>query len=510
MTPLGQLVAATDFLRRPAAPLPGLAAHKEWHHFLVETPELLLLVNLSLSEEPDPTTGRERTTGRLKVLVRDRGGGWDGDVEVYDASSLRAQSGRVDVDFGPHAIRFDGERYTIALALAERPITVELTLRPTAAPLLIRHVRLAPGKPLSWVMVPRLVATGTVTHRGRVHRLDEAPAYHDHNWGYFGWGDDFTWEWGTALPSVSSRWSVALVRTTDRARTRTLLQALYLWRGARLVRLFRGDELTLAHEGAARPAAILKVPRVMALVEPGLAADVPARVRLEARAPGAELALTIDSVDLAQILMPDEEARASVTTLNQVYGRLTLRGRVDGEEVALEAPGVFEYIRATTAPEPPRPRAIVRPRVDAPADDGGGPLLAIIADGFRALAAERPDELARLCALLDGRRLALTVDGEAISVAFAAATVSLARASDAAPSVALTLSRRLIADVIRAETTLAGALLDGRLVAVGALDELERLHDALLVYVHGATRAPTFPSLWRRFRALDPEPPTCA
>jgi hypothetical protein len=494
---LPRLVRAMDFLRRPSTPLPNLCAHKEWHHFLVCAPELLLLVNFSLSEEPRPDGRGERTVGRLKVLVR--GASWDGDIDVFEAHELRAQAGRIDVAFGPHAIRFDGDRYRLSLALREHAIAVDLTLAPAAAPLLIQHVRLAVGKPLSWVMVPRLVAAGTVTGGGRVHRLDGAPAYHDHNWGYFGWGDDFTWEWGTALPAPTERWSVALVRTTDRARFRAGLQALYLWRGERLARIFRGDELSIVHEGAARPRAIFKVPRVMALLEPGSAVDVPSRVVVRGRAQEAELELVIDVIDLAQILMPDEEGLRSVTTLNQVFGRVRVDGQVGSERVRVDAPGVFEFIRATTRPV--RGGAPARSITVDAAPDEEGPMLPIVADSLRALAAERPAELATLCALLAGRTLAIAVEGEPMAVSFDEGRVACAR-SAGPPAVRLRMRRALIADVIRARTSLAEALVDGRLEVTGPVDEIARLHEALLAYVHGAIRAPSFPALWQRFRAL--------
>jgi hypothetical protein len=496
-----RLVSAMDYLRRPAEPLPGLSGHKEWHHFLVEVPGLLVLVNFSLSEEhsEEHTRHRERTVGRLKVLVRS-GGAWDGDIDVYEADDLRAHAGAVDVTFGAQAIRFDGTRYHVNVALREEDVAIDLELVPTAAPLLVQHVRLAPGKPLSWVMVPRLAASGTVRHRGLTHTLRDAPAYHDHNWGYFGWGDDFTWEWGTALPRADQRWSVAMVRTTDRGRTRQGLAALYLWRGPRLARILRGDELEIAHAGLLRPKRIFKVPRVMAMLEDGAAVDVPARVLVRGRAPGANVEVAVDVVDLAQILMPDEDARASVTTLNQAYGRISMRGTVDGEDVSMEAGGVFEFIRATSSPRAPA-HCAATVEVDAPDDTGRGPMLPIVIDSFRALARERPHALAAMCARLSGRALDIVVDGEPIAVRFEPARVRLAP-SDERADVRIELRRQLIADIIRAEVTLGDALVAGRLEARGSTRDLALVHESLMDYVHGAIRAPSFPALWDRFRSL--------
>lgn len=342
--PIGHLVRSTDYLRRPSVPLPGLCAHKEWHHFLVDAPGLFLLVNMSVSEEPRLDGGGERSVGRLKVLVR--GEGWDGDIEVFEADAIGAQAGRIDLAFGDDRVRFKDGRYRISLALRERDLRAELELTPRALPLLVEHVILVPGKPLSWVMVPRLSASGAVLWNGRRYPIDGAAAYHDHNWGYFRWGDDFTWEWATALPrDPVCPWSVAIVRTTDRARSRLVIQALYLWRGERLGRMFRGDELTFTCTGAARGAPILKVPRVMAMLEPGTAADVPRRIEVSARSGSAHVEVDIGVVDFAQILMPDEEGRRSVTILNQCFATLSLRGELDGERIEMEGSAVFEFIR---------------------------------------------------------------------------------------------------------------------------------------------------------------------
>ena len=124
-------------------------------------------------------------------------------------------------------------------------------------------------------------------------------------------------------------------------------------------------------------------------------------------------------------------------------------------------------------------------------------------ESLEALRAERPDDFAALAALLAGRAIALDVDGERFAVAFSAGEAAIADTAEA-PAVRLRMSRRLIADVVRAETTLVDAAREDRLEVIGGVAEIALVYDGLMLYVHGAIRAPSFPGLWERFRRLLP------
>lgn len=129
---------------------------------------------------------------------------------------------------------------------------------------------------------------------------------------------------------------------------------------------------------------------------------------------------------------------------------------------------------------------------------------ALVADSLAALRDERPADLADLAALLAGRAVALDIDGERFAVAFAEGRAACVDAAEA-PLVRLRMSRQLIADVVRAETTLVDAVLADRLEAVGDVEALALVHDGLMLYLHGAIRAPSFPALWERFRREESE-----
>lgn len=333
-----------DYFRRSPSRLAGRADHKEWQHFLVHTEEVHLLVNFSLIDDVWARTQRSAETARLIVLARlDE---WDGDVDRFDEAEVHVIPGAIEARFGESRMRFEGGRYLVSIALRDRPIAAELELLPITLPAVSANQPLSRDRSLSWMFVPRLIARGTIRVAGHTEHIEAAPAYHDHNWGHFLWGDDFSWEWGSALPwDPASEWSIVHVRMSDRGRSVARYQGLFLWRGAEPFRVFRDEEIRVSHAGTFELSRPRKIPRVMAMLAPGTASDVPRRLEITARGEGDELHVIFEPADVAQVVMPSERDLDGVTVLNEVSGRVRMEGRVRGVRVEMEGPSVFEFIR---------------------------------------------------------------------------------------------------------------------------------------------------------------------
>src|SRR5262249_38503804 len=153
--------------------------------------------------------------------------------------------------------------------------------------------------------------------------LRGAPAYHDHNWGSFRWGDDFGWEWGSVLPRrAQDPWTVVCMRMTDRRRRRATRQALYAWHGAEPVGVWRDGAMTFEHQGFLRRPPALTLPGVMRIVKSGAASDVPNRVTIAGRGED-ELEMRFEPEEYVRIVVPDEVDPLGVVVLNEVSGRIT-------------------------------------------------------------------------------------------------------------------------------------------------------------------------------------------
>jgi len=49
--------------------------------------------------------------------------------------------------------------------------------------------------------------------------------------------------------------------------------------------------------------------------------------------------------DVVQIIIPNDSDVDGVTVLNEVTGHVSARGTVRGSAIAMDGPGVFEFIR---------------------------------------------------------------------------------------------------------------------------------------------------------------------
>ncbi|MFE8596124.1 hypothetical protein [Archangium violaceum] len=343
---LARLLADTDYFRRSPSRLGGRGEHKEWQHFIIHTEGMNLLVNFSLLDEPRP--GRTGLTEVARLIVMAHGeDGWEGDMERFEDGEVEVVAGHMHARFGRNTLRFEAGTWHLSVALRERPVSVELELVPVTLPVLSARHLLAPGRPISWLFLPRLEARGSVTLGGRTVRVEGAPAYHDHNWGHFGWGDDFCWEWGSAVPmEAANPWSVVLVRMVDRGRTAARYQALFVWGGGEALRVFRDEELAFSVPGSFQPGQRFSLPRPLSLLAPGTAADLPRVLEVHARGQGDELRLRFTPRHAARLLLPAEGSLEKLTTIHEVLGPVSLHGRVRGETVEMEGPGVFEFVRS--------------------------------------------------------------------------------------------------------------------------------------------------------------------
>lgn len=334
-----------DYFRRSPAAVGGPGGHKEWMHFCVYSETIDALINVSFVDDVH-TTGADPPASLARWILLTRTDGWQGDIDTHDGAEVRVHAGRLDARLGDNEVRFRDGGYDLRGRLRDRPIAVDLRLEPVTFPSLVHNVEVEDGPPIHWLVLPRLRASGTVTVGPRTFPVLHAPAYHDHNWGHFGWGRDFAWEWGFGLPADPAvPWSLVFVRLGDRMRTRSMMQGLMLWKGARQHRLMRDHEVEVRHEGLLRPRRLCKIPGVMGLVSPGLATDVPQRTILTGRSGDDRIEVVFAAEDVAQVILPND-GDLGVTIINEVAGQLTLAGRVRGEPVAMTGRTIFEYLGA--------------------------------------------------------------------------------------------------------------------------------------------------------------------
>ncbi len=328
---------AHEFFRRGRALTLGARGYREWQHFFVATDELELFVNLSVFDDLRPAASH-RERARVLVFVR-RAGRWDGDVDEVAPAELELHGGQLAARFGHVEVHGVSDGIVLRGRLRERPIAFDLSLESLSVASLAADVRVGRGGAINWLVVPRLVARGVVQIGGARHTVDGAAAYHDHNWGTFA-HRDFRWQWGHA--QATSGESIVLARLLDGNAGTAYLQSLFVWRGPRITRIFRGADLTLTPSGFLRRRSFT-LPRFGSVLASG-ATEVPARVSLEAHTGDDRLRGELVFDDAACIVL-GEDRDLGTTLLYEVLGRIEIDGCVAGAPFALSAPIVFETMR---------------------------------------------------------------------------------------------------------------------------------------------------------------------
>jgi hypothetical protein len=337
LSSLGRAIELGDYLRRSPARLGEACGHKEWLHFLIADSGLQLLLNFNVAD------ARDDEQAHLIALACDREG-WTGGLSSPPWSDVDLVGGTIDVRIGGSRAVWREGVFAIAIDEPELGITALIRLHPITHPSIVHNFPLGADHRMHWFALPRLWASGTVVARGRVHELRGAPAYHDHNWGSFAWGGDYSWQWGFGLPqSLGDPWSVVFLVVHDRHGHAADVRGVFVWRHAREQRLFRDREVQVRSEGVWYPERVHTVPGVMRLLRPGTATVVPERLVIEACGRGDELRCTFRPRAVARIVVPND-GDSGLTVLNEVSGALAVEGRVGGEDVGYQTETIVEFL----------------------------------------------------------------------------------------------------------------------------------------------------------------------
>lgn len=342
MNRFARLALLSDHLRLDEHSHPQRDWYKEWQHFCIIGDDIRIIVNFNLSTaHRSPAQGGAKTAHLICLI--EHNGCWFGDVERFAMSQVGLEKGRIDWRMNHNELRFANGRYELSVALAERPISLELTLNPLTFPLIRNNARLGRGK-IDWVVFPRLLANGRIRLGGQVIDLHQVPAYHDHNWGHWVWGDDFSWQWGYSQPQDTAQpWCFVINQVTDRSRNRVQELKVSIWQDDRLVRIFSRSEIQLRQFGALPPQKPAKFPRVMALITPEYSTDIPQYLEITAAQGGDSLFGHVYFDDVAQILVPND-ADLETTTINEVSSSYTFEAIINGQAINMTGRGFFEFL----------------------------------------------------------------------------------------------------------------------------------------------------------------------
>lgn len=330
---------APDALRPPAPGDPTAPAYKDWLHVNVfdHATGTVGLVNLSLHGAPaDP---RARAVGAALFDVP--GLGWAGNLVVRDLAEASLGTASVGLDRIGLGVAHTAGVLEAGADLPGDRLSLRLSARTEAAELRVeRPLPLGQGW-ISWYVLPRLAATGTLQVAGTRLAFDTASAYHDHNWGRWHWGDDFGWDWGS-FHAPDPGPTVVLARTTDRLRRRPgpLLLAVATPDAGRR---FTGPAVRLREE-AVLDVAPRRVPGATAVLRSDRARPrLPARTVVVADDGVDHVELCFTARSATQLVLADP-VRPGHSFVHESTGAFTLTGRLGGVDLEASGLGVLERV----------------------------------------------------------------------------------------------------------------------------------------------------------------------
>jgi len=335
-------VILLETLRPPLPFDPSPFGYKDWLHLNFADPEsgTIGLINASLHGSP----WDERSRAMGTVLVHSPEWGWQSHVEIMAYSE--ANIGPSLIGLRDVALAINNKRGTIhASSLgASNPFHAQLVAEAAAAPLDFEQETPLGSGWISWYLVSSMCLSGEWTIKRNRTVLHNAPAYHDHNWGRWHWGDDFGWEWGCFLPSSASLHSPSAVfaRTSDRNHRLLGKPFLSVDVGPRR-RCFAADNVVVS-SGDDLDLPLHRVPGAMAALHPEMAEPrLPGAVEINAMQGPDRVTISFMARAAAQFVTADPSVRG-YGFIHEIIGEYKGWGEVRGVPFENDGYGVFEYV----------------------------------------------------------------------------------------------------------------------------------------------------------------------
>lgn len=336
-----------DSLQLPTMFDPNLDSYKEWQHFNVfdEKNRLFLMLNFSLSGNIFSRRGVAATAciagnvkGKLVYTVEPQG------TEELQVSHLQP-----GMKFGENTIAFSDtdDSYHVSTKLKTIGVSADLVFEVFSEPISAFARPFGSGS-IGWMAIPRMSVSGTVEIGKKTYSIKNAVGYHDHDWGYFNWGEPVGWEWGIFSENRKDGITIVVDQRTSGIRGAVHSKVVYVYKGRNIIGIFSADEVDFILEGTyAGPKEVTPglmrilfpyqstlVPKEISIIaKQTLASSLASLSRRSAVSRSKKITLAFSPNRLIQIIVPNPNGRGE-TQLNQLVGKIKARITINGTPIA--------------------------------------------------------------------------------------------------------------------------------------------------------------------------------
>lgn len=225
--------------------------YNEWHYFNVIDEEQ----NLSVVCTFKLNGGTNSSVVLLGYYINDTS------ASFYEAHPLTPEfvnysSQSPDVRISNNTVTLTDEGYRVHIGSGNGISVFDALLIPEAEPAPVFNASnlSMPGMGINWLVAsPKMEVSGNLSFAGQTYSLNNSRAYHDHNWGYWSWGDDLGWDWGQVSQAGNysnetiGEYSLSFGNITNANHSQSVNSVLNVWKDGEIIANFSGKEIQIEH-----------------------------------------------------------------------------------------------------------------------------------------------------------------------------------------------------------------------------------------------------------------------
>lgn len=351
----------SDAFHPPGEGEPGYL-YNEWHYFNMIDDEQ----NLSVICTFKLNGGTNSSEVLLGYYANDT---WASFYEAYPLTPevVNYSSTSPDVRIANNTVTLTDEGYRVHVESGEGSGVFDALFKPETKPAPVFNVSnfSVPGTSINWLVAsPKMEVSGNLSVAGETYSLNNSRAYHDHNWGYWSWGDDLGWDWGQVSQAGNysnetiGEYSLIFGNITNANHSQSASSVLNVWKDGEIVANFSGEEIQIEHSNlSTTDIGIPPAEMTQAYILPEGSFFFPQNTFLNASSGSDNLKIefiTQQSVPLP-VMVPDgnevgneagneSENGIEYRVIWEMIGTYQVSGVIDGKSISYTADGFMEYV----------------------------------------------------------------------------------------------------------------------------------------------------------------------
>jgi len=222
-----------------------------------------------------------------------------------------------------------------------------------------------PGEVIHWIVASsKMKVNGELIVNGKKYLIKNARGYHDHNWGYWQWGDNLGWDWGQVIQIRNcsngndiGEYSLNFGNITDADHTQSLKSVLNIWKNRKIAATFYDKDIQIKHSNFIYVNEPVPVPYLGAYMPAGsfplpLNTDILVSSRSGDHL-NIEFTTNPEHSTPLPVSVPIIDENGNVTlkyrVIWEMIGTYHVNGEINGKSVSYVSNGFMEYVSGNSA-----------------------------------------------------------------------------------------------------------------------------------------------------------------